>query len=57
VRGALAAGLRAAWIHRDAGQLRMLAPPALTLPDLVALADRLDAERPAAASRAKSGKP
>ncbi|HEX6930382.1 MAG TPA: HAD-IA family hydrolase [Gammaproteobacteria bacterium] len=42
VRGALAAGMQAAWINRDTAVLRMLAPPALTLPHLGALADRLD---------------
>lgn len=41
VGGALAAGMHAAWINRDVRQLRLLAPPALTLPDLAALADRL----------------
>ncbi|HEX6928908.1 MAG TPA: HAD-IA family hydrolase [Gammaproteobacteria bacterium] len=43
VRGALAAGMHAAWINRDTGMLRLLAPPALTLPNLAALADRLAA--------------
>lgn len=40
VRGALAAGLHAAWINRD-GQTRLLAPPAITLTSLSALADYL----------------
>lgn len=43
VRGALAAGMHAAWIHRDIAQLRVLAPPAFTVRDLGALADRLAA--------------
>lgn len=43
VRGALAAGMHAAWIHRDTRVTRMLAPPALTFPDLAALADHLAA--------------
>ena len=41
VRGALNAGLHAAWINRDKRQLRLLAPPAKTFPDLAALADHL----------------
>lgn len=40
VRGALAAGMHAAWINRD-GKLRMLAPPAITFSNLAALADHL----------------
>lgn len=40
VRGALAAGLHAAWINRS-GMLRVLAPPAITLPSVAALADYL----------------
>ncbi|HEX7046181.1 MAG TPA: HAD-IA family hydrolase [Gammaproteobacteria bacterium] len=43
VRGALAAGMHAAWIHRDTRVTRLLAPPALTFPDLTALADHLAA--------------
>lgn len=40
VRGALSAGLHAAWINRD-GKLRMLAPPAITFSSLAGLADHL----------------
>lgn len=43
VRGALRAGMHAAWINRDAKMLRVLAAPAVTVPDLGALADRLAA--------------
>lgn len=41
VRGALAAGMHAAWINRDTSVIRQLAPPALVLPNLRALAERL----------------
>lgn len=41
VRGALSVGMQAAWINRDVRSLRVLAPPAITVPDLIALADRL----------------
>jgi len=41
VRGALRAGLHAAWINRDTRMLRTLAAPAVTVRDLVALADHL----------------
>lgn len=41
VRGALAAGLHAVWINRDARNVRRLGSPAITLPDLASLADRL----------------
>ena len=41
VRGALAAGLQAAWINRDISQLRLLTPPAVTFTSLAALADHL----------------
>lgn len=40
VRGALAAGLHAAWINRDS-KLRVLAPPAITFSSLAALASHL----------------
>lgn len=43
VRGALAAGMHAAWVNRDQWSLRLLAPPAITVSDLVVLADRLEA--------------
>lgn len=43
VRGALAAGLHAAWINRDTRLLRTLAPPAIVVPNLGALAERLGA--------------
>lgn len=41
VRGALAVGMHAAWINRDRWSLRILSPPAITVPDLATLADRL----------------
>ena len=41
VRGALRAGMHAVWVNRDAGVLRVLSAPAVTVPDLGALADRL----------------
>lgn len=41
VRGALNAGMHAAWINRESKLLRVAAPPALTVPDLGALARRL----------------
>src|SRR5690606_33077563 len=41
VRGALGVGMHAAWINRDRWSLRILSPPAITVPDLTHLADRL----------------
>lgn len=42
VRGALRVGMNAVLIHRDPQTTRVLAAPAITLPDLTALADHLD---------------
>lgn len=42
VRGALRAGLHAAWINRDTRHLTTLAPPAMQFASLEALADHLD---------------
>lgn len=41
VRGALSTGMHAAWINRDVWSLRLLSPPAITVPHLGALADHL----------------
>lgn len=41
VRGALSTGMHAAWINRDVFSLRLLSPPAITVPHLGALADHL----------------
>lgn len=41
VRGALSVGMHAAWVNRDVWSLRLLSPPAITVPHLGALADRL----------------